>query len=56
MLLANPRAGRRRPELGGELRSFPVGNYIVFYAPTRDGIEVLRVLEGHQNISADDMD
>jgi toxin ParE1/3/4 len=55
MLLQNPLAGRGRPELGKDLRSFPVGNYIVFYLPLSDGIEVVRVLHGRQDIDGDDM-
>ncbi len=55
MLLQNPLAGRARAELGKDLRSFPVGNYIIFYLPLSDGIEVVRVLHGRQDIDADDM-
>ena len=39
-----PLAGRARPELLDELRSFPSGNYVVFYLPRPDGVEVVRVL------------
>jgi toxin ParE1/3/4 len=55
MLMQNPRAGRERSELQRHLRSFPVGNYIVFYIPLRDGIEIVRVMHGRQDINADDM-
>ena len=46
---------RARPELGPSLRSFPVGNYVVFYVPLPDGIEIVRVMNGRQDIGADDM-
>ena len=36
--------GRPRPELGEGLRSFPVGNYLVFYTSSSDGIDVARVI------------
>jgi toxin ParE1/3/4 len=39
-----------------KLRSFPVGNYVVFYVPVSDGIEVVRVMNGRQDIAADDME
>jgi toxin ParE1/3/4 len=38
-----------------KLRSFPVGNYVIFYIPIPDGIEVVRVMHGRQDIDADDM-
>ena len=41
MLVENPLAGRERPELRKGLRSFPVRNYIIFYIPVPDGIEVI---------------
>jgi toxin ParE1/3/4 len=55
MLVENPLAGRERPELRKGLRSFPVRNYIIFYIPVPDGIEVIRVMNGRQDIDADDM-
>ena len=55
MLADTPLAGRARPELGSKLRSFPVGNYIIFYVPVPDGIEIVRVMNGRQDIDADDM-
>jgi toxin ParE1/3/4 len=55
MLAANPLAGRARDDLAPKIRSFPVGNYIVFYLPLSEGIEVVRVLRGRQDIDGDDM-
>jgi toxin ParE1/3/4 len=55
MLAANPLAGRARDDLAPKIRSFPVGNYIIFYLPLSDGIEVVRVLHGRQDIDGDDM-
>jgi hypothetical protein len=43
------------PELQRGLRSFPVGSYLVFYLPLPDGVEVVRVMNGRQDIDADDM-
>jgi toxin ParE1/3/4 len=55
MLMQNPRAGRERPELQSRLRSFAVGTYVVFYFPLPDGIEIVRVMNGRQDVNADDM-
>ena len=46
MLAAHPLAGRSRSHLLKNLRSFSVGEYILFYRPVRDGIELLRVIHG----------
>ena len=42
--------GRARHELIVDLRSFIVRNYIIFYQPMADGIEVLRVLYGARDV------
>ena len=55
MLVENPLAGRERSELRRDLRSFPVGSYVVFYTPISDGIEVARVMNSRQDIDADDV-
>ena len=55
MLVQNPRAGRLRPDLGPNLRSFAVHNYIVFYIPQSAGIEIVRVVHGRQDIGPADM-
>ncbi|MBW4567460.1 MAG: type II toxin-antitoxin system RelE/ParE family toxin [Tolypothrix carrinoi HA7290-LM1] len=50
MLASTPGMGRKRDELVPNLRSFPVGNYLIFYRPVNQGIEVLRVLHGARDI------
>jgi len=45
-LASRPETGRQREELAARLRSFPVGNYIIFYRPMENGIEIARVLHG----------
>ncbi len=55
MLLQNPMAGRERPDLREGLRSFPVGSYVIFYIAVSDGIEVIRVMGGRQDVDPDDM-
>ena len=47
----HPEIGERRPEFKtGEFRSTLVGNYVVFYRPIPDGIEVARVVSGARDI------
>lgn len=50
MLAEYPYSGTARPELQPGLRSRPVGNYVIFYRPQADGIEVVRVLHGRQEV------
>lgn len=45
-----PQIGEIRPELGRNIRCFSVGNYVIFYRPVSDGIEVARVLHGARDI------
>ena len=45
-----PGLGTAREELATALRSFPVGNYLIFYRPLSDGIEVVRVLHGARDL------
>jgi len=51
-LAARPYIGRKRDELGEDLRSFPVGRYIIYYRPLPDGVEVIRVLHGARDLNA----
>ena len=46
MLSGNPPGGPRREDLARGLRFYPVGNYLIFYTPSEDGITVARVLHG----------
>lgn len=56
MLRDNPRAGRARNELAKGMRSFPVGNYVLFYRSGHDGIELVRVLNGYLDLQHDVLD
>jgi len=46
----HPHIGRQRDELLVNLRSLVVRNYVIFYQPVEDGIEVLRVIHGSRDI------
>lgn len=49
-LAMTPELGRRREELSPRLRSFPLNNYVIFYRPTENGIEIARVLHGARDL------
>jgi toxin ParE1/3/4 len=51
-LARRPRMGRSRPELAVDLRSFPVGRYVIFYLPRPRGVEIVRVLHGARDIES----
>ena len=46
LLAEFPGLGRPREELARSLRSFPIGNYVLFYRPIEPGIQLIRVLHG----------
>jgi toxin ParE1/3/4 len=52
LLATQPLMGVSREEYGENLRSFPSDNYLIFYCPIDDGIEVVRVVRGGQDIDA----
>lgn len=45
-----PHAGRRRDEVRRRLRSFPVGEYVIYYRPIRGGIQLIRVVHGARDL------
>ena len=51
LLSSQPEIGRHRPELDDGLRSFPAGNYVVFYEPRERSIDIVRVLSGYRDIT-----
>lgn len=52
LLARHPFAGQARPDLQPNVHCFPVGkyDYVIFYRPLDDGIELLRVLHGSRDI------
>ena len=52
LLSDHPGLGRERPELGEGLRSFTVGNYVLYYRSIADGIELVRLLHGARDVGA----
>ena len=50
MLADMPGAGAARPELGQDVRSLSVGNYLLLYRSVEGGIELLRVIHGARKV------
>jgi toxin ParE1/3/4 len=49
----HPDMGRDRADLAAGIRSFPHGDYAVFYRRFRTGIQIVRVISGYRDISPD---
>ena len=54
LITESPKMGKRKDELALQIRSFPVGDYRIFYREldAGKGIEVVRVLNAAQDINA----
>lgn len=52
LLAYHPLIGRAREELTKDLRSFPLGRYVIFYMPDTNGITVVRVIHSARDIDA----
>lgn len=50
MLADNTKAGRERPELKEDLRSFPEGNHLIFYRRWAGDIAIVRVIHGARDL------
>lgn len=51
LLADNPFIGRERTELGDDLRSLRVENYVIIYRPADSGVAIVRVVNGARDIS-----
>lgn len=52
-LLEFPLMGVARDELGTDMRMVPCGSYLIFYRPSAEMIEIVRVLHGRRDQHAD---
>lgn len=50
LLAFHPDMGRAREDFAPGLRSFPVGNYLIFYCRDADGVEIVRVLHSRRDL------
>lgn len=52
LLADHPRIGRQRPDLRARLRSYPAGDYVIFYRLDGPDVVILRVLHSRRDIRA----
>jgi toxin ParE1/3/4 len=45
-----PYAGRRRDEIRPGYRSFPVGEYLIFYRVMEPGVQIMHVVHGRMDL------
>jgi len=50
LLLKHSEIGRARPEIGKEIRSFPIGKYLILYRMVPQGVEIVRVIHGARDL------
>ena len=51
LLAKHPEAGEERPAFSVPgCRSFSAGNYVLFYRPIADGIEIARIVHGSRDM------
>jgi toxin ParE1/3/4 len=50
LVATQPRIGVAREDIGAGIRCVVVGEYLTFYRPIADGIEVMRVLHGRRDV------
>lgn len=50
IIAENPSIGQLRPELSQDLRSFPVGSYLILYQEQAESIEIVRIVHGSRNL------
>lgn len=50
LLADNPEIGKRQDDFVVEMRMFPFKNYLIYYFPADDGVEIYRVLHGRRDI------
>jgi toxin ParE1/3/4 len=51
-LAKNPELGAARNDILPQLRVWSVGSYIIFYRPSDDGVEIIRVVHGARDFGA----
>ena len=51
LLANNPGLGKSRPEIAADVRSFPVGNYLLLYRQIPGGVEIVRVIHGRRDLT-----
>jgi toxin ParE1/3/4 len=53
MLAEFPEAGRARPDLAAGLRSYPMGQYVIFYTHDASTLHVVRIISSQRDVTSD---
>ena len=53
LISTQPRLGKAVEELAPRLRFVPLGSYLVFYQPVDNGVQIVRLLHGARDITAE---
>lgn len=53
ILADTPGVGRIRPDLGADLRSFPVAGYLIVYSHSVSTLRIVRILHAARDITPD---
>ncbi|SFU02666.1 type II toxin-antitoxin system RelE/ParE family toxin [Mesorhizobium sp. YR577] len=56
LLATQPYSGMERTDIAASIRHLVMGEYLTFYRIAADHIEILRVLHGKRDITADDLE
>jgi toxin ParE1/3/4 len=48
-----PELGKKVEELAPDLRLIPIGSYLIFYRPMQNGVQIVRLLHGARDITAE---
>jgi len=51
LLASQPQLGKSVEDLAPNLRFVPLGNYLIFYRPRTDGVEIVRILHAARDIT-----
>jgi toxin ParE1/3/4 len=49
LLLRQPQAGRTREDIGPGVRSFPSGNYLIYYRQSKSNLVISRILHAKRD-------
>ena len=52
LLADNPKLGREQDNFILNLRSFPFKDYVIFYFPIENGVEIYRVMHGARDVDS----
>jgi toxin ParE1/3/4 len=52
LLASNPYMGERRVDLAKDFRSISLGNYVIYFRPRMDGVQIARIIHGARDVES----